>query len=150
MLSLLTSLGYTHLHPSKLAQLHVSFASQLEHCGLWQWALFVLLHIDQSMSREAAVRRVLAQHCTSDEELTEQETFVVEKLRVPKKWVYGAKGQIAGYELNFELQALHFLKAERWNDCHTVIMEHLAANAIVNGERKRERESYNSLLVSCR
>lgn len=102
------------------------------------------------MSREAAVRRVLAQHCTSDEELTEQETFVVEKLRVPKKWVYGAKGQIAGYELNFELQALHFLKAERWNDCHTVIMEHLAANAIVNGERKRERESYNSLLVSCR
>ena len=52
--------------------------------------------------------------------------------------MYGAKGQSAGYELNFELQALHFLKAERWNDCHTVIMKHLAANAVVNGERERE------------
>lgn len=133
LLSLLTSLDYAHLHPTKLAQLHISFACQLERCCLWQWAIFVLLHINQPTLREAAVRRVLCQHCTSDEELTEQETFIVEKLRIPKNWVYGAKGQSAGYELNFELQALHFLKAEQWNDCHTVIMKHLAANAIING-----------------
>jgi nuclear pore complex protein Nup98-Nup96 len=113
----------------------MSFACQLERCGLWWWAVFVIMHIDHPALREAAVRRVLGQHCTSDEELTEQEAFVVEKLRVSRNWVYEAKGQSAGYELNFELQALHFLKAERWNDCHTVIMEHLAANAIVNGEQ---------------
>lgn len=140
MLSLLTSLGYTHLHPTKHSQLLVSFASQLEHCGLWQWALFVILHISQPTLREAAVRRVLGRHCTSDEELTEQETFVIEKLHIPKSWVYGAKGQSAGYELNFELQALHFLKAEQWNDCHIVTVKHLAAYAIINGERIRERE----------
>ena len=119
----------------------MSFACQLERSGLWWWAIFVILHVEQPALREAAVRRVLGQHCTSDEELTEQETFVVEKLHVSRNWVYKAKGQSAGYELNFELQALHFLKAERWNDCHTVIMNHLAADAIVNGEREREHYS---------
>ena len=133
MLSLLTSLGYTHLHPTKLAQLHTSFASQLQCAGLWQWAVFVLLHINNPVLRETAVKRVLDQHYTSDEELTDQENFVIENLHVPRSWVYGAKGQSAGYAMNYELQAFHLLKAGRWNDSHVVIIEQLAADAIVNG-----------------
>ena len=72
-------------------------------------------------------------YCCSDEGLTDCEKFVLESLHVPKTWVYGAKGQRAGYELDYDLQALHLLKAERWNDCHTVVIKHLAATAIING-----------------
>lgn len=131
--SLLSSLCYTHLHPTKKAQLHSSFACQLDRLGLWHWAVFVLLHIDQPLLREVAVKSVLDHNCTADEELNDQENFIVEKLCVPKSWVYAAKGQSAGYELNYELQVLHLLNAEQWNDCHTVLVKHLAASAIING-----------------
>ena len=131
--SLLTSLGYTHLHPTKQAQLHTSFASQLRRAGLWQWAVFVLLHISHAPQREEAVKTLLSECCSPDEDLNDQELFVINDLHVPKTWVYAAKGQSAGYELNYDLQALHLLEAEKWNDCHSVIVKELAADAIING-----------------
>ena len=131
--SLLGSLGYTHLHPTRQAQLHSSFGCQLERAGLWHWAVFVLLHINQSSQRELAVKSLLNAHCSSDADLTDLEAFVINELHVPMTWVYAAKGQSAGYELNYDLQAVHLLKAERWDDCHCVIVEKLAASAIING-----------------
>ena len=44
--AVLSALGYTHMYPTRLAQLHTSFASQLESSGQWQWAVFVLLHLE--------------------------------------------------------------------------------------------------------
>ena len=131
--SLLGSLGYTHLHPTRQAHLHSSFGCQLERAGLWHWAVFVLLHINHYPQRELAVKSLLNAHCSSDADLTDLEAFIINKLHVPTTWVYAAKGQSAGYELNYDLQALHLLKAERWNDCHCVIVEKLAASAIING-----------------
>lgn len=42
----LTALGYTHVSDEVLAHVHTSYASQLENAGLWQWAVFVVLHLD--------------------------------------------------------------------------------------------------------
>ena len=41
----LQSLEYTHLSEYHSGMLHSGFASQLEGMGLWHWAAFVLLHI---------------------------------------------------------------------------------------------------------
>ena len=41
----LQSLEYTHLSQYHAGLLHSSFAAQLEGLGLWHWAAFVLLHI---------------------------------------------------------------------------------------------------------
>lgn len=41
----LQSLGYTQMSEIYANQLHSNFASQLVSHGLWQWAIFVLLHI---------------------------------------------------------------------------------------------------------
>lgn len=41
----LQSLGYTQMPEIYANQLHSDFASQLVSHGLWQWAVFVLLHI---------------------------------------------------------------------------------------------------------
>lgn len=43
----LMGLDYTHLSPNMLAHLHTSYASQLENAGLWQWAVFVALHMNE-------------------------------------------------------------------------------------------------------
>ena len=42
----LHSLMYTHLSEYHRASLHMNFASHLESLGLWEWAVFVSLHID--------------------------------------------------------------------------------------------------------
>ena len=52
----LRTLGYTHLYPQKESQIHVEFASQLESMGLWQWSVFVLLHL-RSEKNGAAIRK---------------------------------------------------------------------------------------------
>lgn len=41
----LQSLGYTQMSETYANQLHSNFASQLVSHGLWQWAVFVILHI---------------------------------------------------------------------------------------------------------
>lgn len=125
-------MDYTHLHPPKLAQLHTSFACQLEHSGLWEWAVLVLLHIDDPVLRDMAIQHVLTHNCTSDKELSKQESFVVNQLHVPLTMVHSAKAQRAGYEGHYSNEAHHLLVAEQWNDAHNIILRHLATNAIIN------------------
>ena len=48
VLHALQALGYSHISEQDLNHLHVSFASQLEGLGLWHWAVFVLLHIQDN------------------------------------------------------------------------------------------------------
>ena len=44
----LQSLGSYPLSIENDASLHVNFAQQLENLGDWQYAIFVLLHINES------------------------------------------------------------------------------------------------------
>lgn len=44
----LRALNYTHLSKQCEGVLQVSYAGQLESEGLWEWAIFVLLHIENS------------------------------------------------------------------------------------------------------
>ncbi|GCC41721.1 hypothetical protein chiPu_0025590, partial [Chiloscyllium punctatum] len=41
----LQAMNYTHLSEKHQTMVHTSFAAQLEAVGLWEWAIFVLLHI---------------------------------------------------------------------------------------------------------
>ncbi|KAJ1675620.1 hypothetical protein EV182_000909, partial [Spiromyces aspiralis] len=45
--------------PFSMDLILVQFASQLEQLGLWQWAVFVLLHLSSPRARELAVRQLL-------------------------------------------------------------------------------------------
>jgi len=39
----------------------------------------------------------------------------------------------AGAERNCIAEAFHLLKAKKWNQSHSVVMQHVAPDAIVNG-----------------
>ena len=131
--SVLSGLGYSHMHPATTAQLIVSFANQLNHSGRWQWAVFVLLHLTDPTLSRFAVEETLNLNCSAQRELSSSESFVIEKLHVPKEWVYSAKAQVANYEGLYHLKAHHLLNAGRWNDAHDTIMEHLAVDEIISG-----------------
>ncbi len=42
----LIALQYNHVSKSCLETIHDSYATQLQSIGLWQWSIFVLMHIE--------------------------------------------------------------------------------------------------------
>ncbi|EPY83493.1 nuclear pore complex protein Nup98-Nup96 [Camelus ferus] len=130
----LRALNYTHLSEQCEGVLQASYAGQLESEGLWEWAVFVLLHISNSSMREKAVREVLTRHCQLSEtpESWAKETFLTQKLCVPAEWIHEAKAVRAHVESDKHLEALYLFKAGHWNRCHKLVIQHLASDAIIN------------------
>ncbi|XP_076969861.1 nuclear pore complex protein Nup98-Nup96 isoform X1 [Tamandua tetradactyla] len=130
----LRALNYTHLSEQCEGVLQASYAGQLESEGLWEWAIFVLLHIANSSMREKAVRELLTRHCQLSEtpESWAKETFLTQKLCVPAEWIHEAKAVRAHMESDKHLEALYLFKAGHWNSCHKLVIRHLASDAIIN------------------
>lgn len=122
----LISVKYNHVQQSCLDSLHDSFAEQLQALGLWHWAIYVLMHIENNYRRESSVKMYLAKHVSSQSNLNEQEKFIVEKLSVPVEWVYEQKAFRAKFEQSNENQLKLLLKAHKWNDAHLVLIDSIA------------------------
>nr|XP_020647578.1 nuclear pore complex protein Nup98-Nup96 isoform X6 [Pogona vitticeps] len=130
----LRALNYTHLSEQCQGALNANYAAQLESEGLWEWAVFVLLHTPSAHMRERAVRELLNRHCRLLEtpESWEKEAFLTEKLCLPPEWIHEAKAVRARMEGDKHQEALHLFKAGHWNQCHQLVIRHLAAGAIIN------------------
>ncbi|XP_077558826.1 nuclear pore complex protein Nup98-96 isoform X1 [Haemaphysalis longicornis] len=138
---LVQSFGFSHLSRSAAATLHTSFAAQLESWGLWPWAVFALLHLETAAARHRAVTELLTRHVSGsrkgahpDTALTEDESFVCDRLFVPPAWVYRAKAIRASSEGNHRDRAVFLLKGEIWNEAHETIIHHLATDAVIDEE----------------
>jgi nuclear pore complex protein Nup98-Nup96 len=88
---ILSDIAFVHLDLKDLALLHVNFAIQLEAVGLWVWSIFVLQHLNTPSHRGRSVWEVLCRNCSHQETLTEEETFVIERLKVPCGLMHRAK-----------------------------------------------------------
>uniref|UniRef100_A0A8C4RUE3 Nuclear pore complex protein Nup98-Nup96 n=1 Tax=Erpetoichthys calabaricus TaxID=27687 RepID=A0A8C4RUE3_ERPCA len=132
--NVLQALKYSHLSSQQQGLLHASYAAQLESRGLWEKAVFVLLHISDAHVREKAVKEMLRLHCSLMEadESSKKEHFLTEKLLIPVQWIHEAKAIRACQEGNKHKQALHLFKARHWNQCHKLVIQHLASDAIIN------------------
>ncbi|CAN9501252.1 unnamed protein product [Ophioblennius macclurei] len=130
----LQALHYQHLSASRQGLLHASYASQLESAGLWHLAVLILLHIPDNSQRERAVREVLTLHVSlrESEESLRRERFLVERLLVPQRWIHEAKATRARRDADRHQQVLHLYKAGHWNQCHRLIIRHLASDCIIN------------------
>ncbi|NXC48597.1 NUP98 protein, partial [Penelope pileata] len=134
----LRALNYTHLFRQGQGVLNASYAAQLESEGLWEWAVFVLLHEPCSHIREKAVRELLSRHCTLSETPVSwaKETFLSQRLCVPAEWLHEAKAVRARMEGDKHKEALFLFKAGHWNQCHKLVVRHLASDAIINENYK--------------
>ena len=134
LMQVLNSLGYAHIAPLSAAIIHSGFASQLENYGLWQWAIFVLLHLKDNFARKSAILDMLGRHVEllDSGKLSEAEMFLEKQLHIPLEWIYQAKAVRASCVRKYRDQVSYLLKASEWNEAHQVIMEHIAADAIIN------------------
>uniref|UniRef100_A0A673NKE5 Nuclear pore complex protein Nup98-Nup96 n=1 Tax=Sinocyclocheilus rhinocerous TaxID=307959 RepID=A0A673NKE5_9TELE len=147
--NVLQALNYNHLSTSCQGLLHASYAAQLESAGLWEMAIFVLLHIPDSGRRESAVREMLNLHCSLEEteESMEKEQFLTEKLLIPIQWIHQAKAIRACRGGDKRSEALHLFKAGHWNHCHRLVIQHLASDCIINDNHKYLLEFLEGLAV---
>lgn len=140
LMQTLKTLGYRHCSPLAEAQLTTSFAGQLELQGMWQWTVFVLMHLEGAGRREATIKEVLNRFIRLNGEkecskaYQEKEAFVIHELKVPSEWVYAAKAMRAGVFDRHHDQVKFYLKAKEWSQAHEVLMERIAPDCIINGE----------------
>lgn len=79
--------------------------------------------------REKAVRELLNRHCVLSEtpESWAKETFLMQRLCVPPQWIHEAKAVRARMEGDKHKEALFLFKAGHWNQCHKLVVRHLAS-----------------------
>uniref|UniRef100_A0A8D8XNV0 Nuclear pore complex protein Nup98-Nup96 n=1 Tax=Cacopsylla melanoneura TaxID=428564 RepID=A0A8D8XNV0_9HEMI len=131
----LKSLGYSHLDQKIATKYHVAFASQLLSYDLWEFAIFVLMHIEDDALRKHHIDRILESHiqlCPSTSELTPKESFLIETLYVPCEWIYKCKGHLAMYKSEYWDACEYFLKAKEYLKCHQVLFDKVVSVAIMN------------------
>ena len=96
-------------HMAKLEDLHMDFAAQLESMSLWQWSVFVLLHLENPQKRSKLVRDCLSRNVIpSDEESSEKEVFLQDRLGIPLKWIAAAKAVRSFTDNNYGDQVIFF------------------------------------------
>ncbi|XP_050452741.1 nuclear pore complex protein Nup98-Nup96 [Cataglyphis hispanica] len=142
---ILVALGYTHLSDHVAALTHTNFATQLEAYGLWHWAIFVMLHLRDSSRRQIAVQDLLLRHIEIDDspEYMKREQFLKEELGISSIWIHQAKAIKSRIDKRFGEAAWYYIQAEQWTQAHEIIIEHLAADAIIN----ENYEYLKSLLI---
>lgn len=138
----LKSLGYQHLLEEEEVHYHVSFATQLQTYGMWEWAVFVLLHIKNVDRRSKVVLHVIERNVELLPDhtacLTEKEHFLTDNLKIPAEWIFSSKAVLACFHKRFEEAAWYYIKAEKWNEAHDIVMQHLLPGAVL-------RENYDTI-----
>lgn len=153
MQQVLLALGYSHLSEHVATLTHVNFATQLEAHGLWHWAIFVMLHLKDAGKRKTAVMNLLQRHVEIDEiadsvDPIEREKFLREELGIPSIWIHQAKAVKSYVAKRYGKAAFYFIQAEQWNRAHEIIIEHLAADIIINENYDYLRDLLRPLIPS--
>lgn len=145
----LQALHYSHLSASREGLLHTSYAAQLESAGLWHMAIFILLHIPDHTQRERAVKETLTLYCPLQEtgESVQRERFLTERLLIPEQWIHEAKAMRARRDADTHQEALHLYRAGYWNQCHRLLIQHLASDCIINDNHDYLLEFLEGLAV---
>ncbi|KAF9431069.1 hypothetical protein BGZ94_009994 [Podila epigama] len=128
-----------------------NFMAQLESLGLWQWAIFVGLHLETTEAREGAIRALMERHIdvpptlsstghSSIAELKRAElsaasndAFFVEKLMIPAEWTWSARATRANYNGDLTLEIFSLLKSGDHQRAHTLIISDLAPTYVLHG-----------------
>lgn len=131
----LKSLGYSHLDEKIATKYHLSFASQLLSYDLWEFAIFVLMHIEDDALRRHHIDRILERHvelCSNTLELTAKESFLVDTLHIPAEWIHKCKGHLAMYKGEYWDACEYFLEAKEYLKCHQVLFDKVVSVAVLN------------------
>lgn len=72
---------------------------------------------------------MLTLHCPlqDTDESVRRECFLTERLLIPEQWIHEAKATRARRDTDRHQEALHLYRAGYWNQCHRLLIQHLAS-----------------------
>eukprot|EP00050_Salpingoeca_kvevrii_P022602 m.128822 g.128822 ORF g.128822 m.128822 type:complete len:1848 (+) comp9760_c0_seq5:346-5889(+) len=139
--NIVSSLGISRLPARREEQLHTDYAAQLEGVGLWHWAAFVLLHLEDPAMRTRAVRELLARNCGQAEAASStgkrKIAFVLDQLSLPAAWTHQAASSAAKAKGKHRQLAKALIASGQWDGAHRVIVQQIAPKAIIQGKHAR-------------
>ncbi|OLL22035.1 Nucleoporin nup189 [Neolecta irregularis DAH-3] len=114
-------------------QLTLDYAWQLEGLGLWEWAIFILLHLETENTREQAIRDILGRNIetfinANDPQLL---SLLTERMSIPKAWLLEAKALRARYLHLYWDEADNLIEAGAWKEAHHTVMNRIGPNAVI-------------------
>jgi nuclear pore complex protein Nup98-Nup96 len=127
--------------PARADVLTAEYAQQLEQLGLFQWAAYVLLHLNDADEREMSVRNLLVRNVgklTLEPKHTDEVDFLL-NLKIPIAWIHEAHALEARERNDFVAEAEHLLAAGALQQAHGTIVKNVGPNAIISGRTKQLR-----------
>ncbi|RPA95939.1 hypothetical protein L873DRAFT_1265447 [Choiromyces venosus 120613-1] len=120
-------------------QITIDFAGELETLGMWEWAIFVLLHLIDTDSRETAVRNVIGKHIdelqsAEGADVGKKLEFLEKTLLIPINWIHEARALQARSAGQHVLEAGYLLSAQAWNEAHKTVVKKVAPEAVISGD----------------
>lgn len=108
-------------------------AEQLEAAGAWHLAVQALSYHPNEVARGHLIRGVLSRHAPPRVDTPEirQKLELIEKLRIPQKWLLISQAHRAKYEHLPALEAEYLVGAGQWNAAHKVLVEELLPEAVL-------------------
>jgi len=125
---------------------------QLLSVGLWQWAIYCLLHLEDEQSRTYQVKEVINRYCHGGTEFSkdyqERCNFVIQEFHVPEEWFASSRAQyLTGCCWNDPRKSAQFLiQAKRWVEAHNLICVRLMPRAILESLGKKEGPAFDPQL----
>ncbi|KAJ4326154.1 hypothetical protein N0V84_003204 [Fusarium piperis] len=122
----------------------IAYASQLTSAGEWLEAVFVLLHLSNSVARKMTIQEHLARHAGSiGDETSTAFGVLAEKFCIPSPWIWEALAlymRSVKKDAYAEVQCL--LRAGSFVEAHRVLVKEVAPLAIV----EREYDNLSALI----
>ncbi|CAG9854284.1 unnamed protein product [Phyllotreta striolata] len=134
LLQLFTSLDVGIMEDSEKVKLCTSFSNQLESLGEWEWAIFVLLHLEDDSIKRNLVLGILDRNlsCDVNKSTIKVENNLVNKMRVPSEWIHSVKGDKALSNEKYFQAFNHFAQAKDYCKANDILVEHLLPVLFVN------------------
>jgi len=117
---------------SKGDQIASEYAGGLENAGLWEWSLFVVMHIQDADARGAGLKNIIGRHIDKIDD-GEKREFLEKTLRIPRTWIYEAKALRARHAGDYLQEVEHLISAMAWVEAHKTIIEQVAPEAVISG-----------------
>ncbi|XP_057667789.1 nuclear pore complex protein Nup98-Nup96 [Diorhabda carinulata] len=134
LLQLFLSLDIGIMDDAEKTKLCTSFSNQLESLDKWEWAIFVLLYLEDNTLKEYLVRNILDRNLSPDidKKIIKSENNLVNNMHIPAEWIHSVKGEKTLSSKRYLEAFNHFAYAKDVCKANNILVEHLLPSLFIN------------------
>lgn len=134
LLQLFLSLDVGLIEPFEISKITISFSNQLENLGHWEWAIYVLLHLDDNSLKKKLVMSILERNLSPDSDLDtiHIQNELVNNMNVPPEWIHLVKAEKNMSMGQYIIAFNHFTHAREYITANNIMIEHILPELFIN------------------